>query len=232
MGVMWLSSTIIVIRRRRLLGQVAIPAALAFSPFVILLAQSYGGEAIYRVYLFSAPWCALLIAGAVWRLRPRRRWPMAVLATMAILFAGVQGLYGPVLANAFTPREVNASLWLYTHVPRGSLIVLPVDNFPGLESSHYNSYDLQVLPADPQVGPAWMDEGNLTQVQRWLAGQDHRTAYVVVSRSMDGWAKFYGAPEGYAQLVSALPRALGGAVVYRNADATIYRVTTSGGDQG
>ena len=31
-----------------------IVAVLAFSPFVILLVQSYGGEAIYRVFLFSA----------------------------------------------------------------------------------------------------------------------------------------------------------------------------------
>lgn len=227
-GGMWLSTLAVIARRRRRLGSVAIPAALAFSPFVILLAQSYGGEAIYRVYMFSAPWCALLLAGALWELRSRLRWPLVAIVSVAAMFAGLQGLYGPVLANAFTPSQVNASLWLYTHVPHGSLIVLPVDNFPALETADSNAFDIQILPADPQIGPSWMDEGNLAQVESWIAGLHHRSAYVVVSRSMNGWAEFYGAPQGYAELVRELPTALHGSAVYHSDDATIYQINLTG----
>jgi hypothetical protein len=225
---MWLLAIAAIARWRSALGRMAIPATLAFSPFVILAAQSYGGEAIYRVYLFSAPWCALLIAGALCEVRlPRRlplRWPIIGGVCVAVLFAGLQGLYGPVLVDAFTPKEVTASRWLYAHVPRGSLIVLPVDDFPALETADYNDYELQVMPADPQVGASWLNEGNSAEVKSWIASLGHETAYVVVSRSMNGSADYFGAPKGYATLESTIPSALGGSVVYRNSDATIYRV--------
>jgi hypothetical protein len=227
-GGMWLAAIGAILRWRSALGRMAIPATLAFSPFVILAAQNYGGEAIYRVFLFSAPWCALLIAWALCEVRmPWRagvRWPIIGGVCVAVLFAGLQGLYGPVLVDAFTPSEVTASRWLYAHVPHGSLIVLPVDDFPALETADYNDYNVQVMPADPQVGASWLNEGNLPEVKAWIADLGHTSAYLVVSRSMNASADYFGAPKGYAKLVSTIPTALGGSVVYRNSDATIYRV--------
>ena len=44
-------------------------------------------------------------------------------------------------------------------------------------------------------------------MESWMAGLGQRTVYVVVSRSMNNWADYYGAPKGYAQLlVSSQPR--------------------------
>jgi hypothetical protein len=225
---MWLLSVGAIALRRKALGRVLIPALLAFSPFLILGAQSYGGEAVYRVYLFSAPWCALLIAGLLLELRtPKKlpiRWPLTAIVCVAALFAGLQGLYGPVSVNAFTRSELNASQWLYAHAPQGSLIVLPDDNFPALETADYNSYDLQVMPADPQFGQAWLDEGNVADVQSWIASLGNQPAYLVVSRSMSADARYFGAPHGYEKLVSEIPSWLGASVVYHNADTTIYRL--------
>lgn len=225
---MWLLALGAIALRRKQLGRVLIPALLAFSPFVILGVQSYGGEAIYRVFLFSAPWCALLIAGALFEVRlPRRlpiRWPLTAAVCLAVLFGGLQGLYGPVAVNAFTRSELNASRWLYSHVPKGSLIVLPTDNFPVLQTADYNSYEVKVMPSDPQLGADWLDESNPAQVQSWIASQGHDTAYIVVSRSMSASAAYFGAPSGYENLVSAIPNELGGSVVYHNADTTIYRL--------
>ncbi|MBV9424231.1 MAG: hypothetical protein JOZ98_15055 [Solirubrobacterales bacterium] len=228
-GAMWLAAAASIAIRRKELGRVIIPAALAFSPFIVLFVQSYGGEAIYRVFLFSAPWCALLIAGALRHLRfPRRlplRWPLTACVCLAALFAGLQGLYGPARVDAFTRSEVTASQWLYKNVPRGSLVLLPVDNFPALEAANYNDYDLQVMPSDPQLGAAWLDESNVAQVQSWIASLGHDTAYIVVSRSMAASAAYFGAPTGYKNLVSMIPTALGGSVVYHDADTTIYRLS-------
>ena len=231
-GCMWLASLAVIAWRRRTLGWVVIPAALAFSPFLILGAQSYGGEAIYRVFLFSAPWCALLIAGALCEIRVPLRWLLAGGVGLAVLFAGLQGLYGAVSVDAFTTREVTASRWLYGHIPHGSLIVLPQENFPTLESADYNDFDVQIMPADPQAGPSWMNEADLGQVKSWIAGLGHRTAYVVVSRSMAASTDYYGEPKGYAELVRSIPAGLRGSVVYRNDDATIYRLNLGGSGAG
>jgi hypothetical protein len=226
---MWLLAVAAVVARRRALGRVLIPALLAFSPFAILGAQSYGGEAIYRVYLFSAPWCSLLIAGLLLEMRrPRRlpiRWPVTGIVCVSTLLAGLQGLYGPVAVNAFTSSELNASQWLYGHAPRGSLIVLPDENFPTLQAADYDSYDLQVMPSDPQLGESWLDEANLPEVQNWISSLGNQTAYLVVSRSMSAYARYFGAPRGYEKLVAEIPNALGGSVVHQNSDTTIYRLT-------
>jgi hypothetical protein len=222
---MWLLALVVIARQRRTPGRVATTALLAFSPFMILLAQKYGGEAIYRVFLFSAPWCALLIAGALVTLRAALwRWLVTACACTVALAAGLQGLYGPVAFDAFPPAELAASLWLYGHAAHGSLLVLAADDFPDLETADYNSYDLQVMPADPQEGQPWMDEADVGQVDGWIASLKYRSAYVVVSRNMAAYANYFGAPRGYAQLVGAIRSKPGWAVVYRNADTTIYRV--------
>ncbi len=224
---MWLSTLVAILRQRRALGRVVIPAVLAFSPFLVLGAQNYGGEAINRVFLFSAPWCAVLIAGTLVELGGLRRWLLISAVSLTALFAGLQGLYGPVRVNAFTPAEVTASRWLYAHIPRGSLVVLPQQNFPTLETADYKDYEVAVMPADPQVGQSWMNEGDLPQVKRWLAGLGHQTAYLVSSRSMSASVDYYGAPKQYPALVRALPTALQGSVIYHNDDVTIYRLDVS-----
>jgi hypothetical protein len=222
---MWLGAVAAIALRWRSLGRVALPAALAFSPFVVLGAQSYGGEAIYRVFLFSAPWCALLIAELIAELRGTLRSLVSVVVCGAALVAGLQGLYGPTAVYAFTPPELAASQWLYGHAPPGSLLILPADNFPGLYAANYAAYDLQIMPADPQSGASWLDEANLGEVTQWIGSLGHSSAYVVFSKSMGNYASYFGYPTGYEQLAKAVTTDSAWQVVYRDADVVIYRVT-------
>ena len=223
---MWLLALAAIARERRALGRVAVAAALAFSPFVVLGAQRYGGEAIYRVYLFSAPWCALLIARALWSLRAGvARWLAIGGLSAAALFAGLQGLYGPVRVQAVTAGELSASAWLYSHVPSGSVIVLPANNFPVLQSADYEAYPVQIMPSDPQYDAVTLDEADQAAVQRWIFDLGYRDVYIVVSRSMGVYASYFGAPSGFAALAAHAATAPGWTAVYRTADATIYRVT-------
>ncbi len=222
---LWLAALVAVALRWRSLGRVAVPAALAFSPFLILVVQSYGGEAIYRVFLFSAPWCSLLVAGMIGQLRALWRPLVSCAVCIVALAAGLQGLYGPDAVDAFTPDELTASLWLYAHARPGSLLVLAADDFPGLEVANYAAYNLQVVPADPQFGQSWLNEASLPEVERWMASFGSPSAYVVFSRGMAAYASYFGAPAGYWQLAAAVRGSPGWQVVYRNADAVIYRVT-------
>jgi hypothetical protein len=226
-AVMWLGAAAAIALRWRSLGRVALPAVLAFSPFVVLGVQSYGGEAIYRVFLFSAPWCALLIAELIAELRGILRPLVSALVCAAALVAGLQGLYGPTAVYAFTPPELTASLWLYGHAPPGSLLILPADDFPGLEAANWAAYDLQIMPSDPQNGGSWLDEGSLGDVQQWIESLGHPSAYVVFSKSMENYAGYFGYPRGYEQLAKAVAADSAWRVVYRNVDVVIYRVTLS-----
>src|ERR1700751_1324779 len=80
------------------------------------------------------------------------------------------------------------------------------------------------MPADPQIGPSWMNEDNLPEVESWIVGFHRHSAWIVVSRSMDAWAKYYGAPLGDLGLVRDLPTALHASVVFHNSDATVSRL--------
>ena len=221
---MWLAALGAVALRWRSIGRVAVPAVLAFSPFFTLVVQDYGGEAIYRVFLFSAPWCALLIAGLIAELRGSLWRPLVSSAACVVaLAAGLQGLYGPVAVDAFTPAELSASLWLYAHAPPGSLIVLAADDFPGLEVGNYSSYNMQVMPADPQFGQSWLSEASLTDVEQWLAsfGSGRRTS---CSAAACPPTPITSATRRHAQLASEVRSSPAWRVVYRNANAVIYRV--------
>jgi hypothetical protein len=134
---MWIGAIVVACMYRRAPGRVLIPVILGFSPFVILAAQNYGGEAIYRVFLFSAPWCAFLIASVLeltWR--PVRA-ALVCAAVVMSLFAGLQDLYGKVAINVFSRSEVATSNWLYSHAPRGSTVLLGAVDFPALQTANY-----------------------------------------------------------------------------------------------
>ena len=229
---MWLATLVTIAFQRRVLGTVSIAIALAFSPFAILGGQNYGGEAIYRVFLFSAPWCSMLIAdalvkipGVLWR-----RSALAVACTLA-LAAGLQGLYGPVESDTFTPAELSATLWLYGHAAPGSAIVLPVDNVPILETYNYNAYNLDVMTAALAANGKPLDEGSVIAVESWLDSLNNQYAYIVFSQSMNAYASYYSAPQGYTQLASAVRDRYGWTVVYHNADTIIYQFRIVAGAQ-
>jgi hypothetical protein len=224
---MWLLALAAVVRNWRNLGRVAIPAVLAFTPFLMVIVQSYGGEAIYRVYMFSAPWCAILIADTLMEMRaPAWRRLLATCACTAALAAGIEGDYGLVGADTFMPQELAASLWLYNHAPPGSALVLAADNFPVREVYDYQSFNDEVMPSDPTEGLAWLNEADVPAVDQWLASLGTSNVYVVTSRSMKAYELYFGIPNGYPQMVTAVAHAPGWAVAYRNSDVTIYRVAT------
>ena len=222
-GCMWLLALVAIIHWRRTLGRVSAIAALAFSPFALLFMQAYGGEAIYRVFLFSAPWCALLIADLLVELRATLWQRLAVASTCFVaLAAGLQGLYGPVAVYSFTKAELAASLWLYDHAAPGSMLVLADDNFPRLETANYNSYTLRIMPTGPQLTEISLDEVN--RVEAWIDSFRNRSVYAVFSSSMAADATYFNSPRDYAQMATAVQSTPGWSVVYRDADTTIYRV--------
>jgi hypothetical protein len=236
--VVWLWAIAVILRSIRRLGRVILPAVLAFAPFVILLFQSYGGEAAFRVFLFSAPWCAYLIATSILRLR----WsPVRIAATAlvpaAFVLASLQGFFGPIEVNTFAPAEVHASQWLYGHAPRGSTFVLAAENFPVEEAAAYSSYEVQVLPSDPELhsGEDWLDEGDIPEVDSFVAGMAGRQKFMVISRSQTRYSDYFGYPRGYKRLIAEIPSARQWTVVFRNPDVTIYRFagasTATGGQR-
>jgi hypothetical protein len=64
-------------------------------------------------------------------------------------------------------------------------------------------------------------------VQAWIGSYSRASTYVVFSRSMAAYSTYFGYPQGYLSLENAIRSSPAWRVVYRNADAVIYRVTVA-----
>lgn len=146
--------------RRRLLAA----GAIAFASFALLLGQGYGGEAIFRVMLYSIPGCVLLIAPFLTRLLlgpsplstspstarsaararalrvRRRRRATRVLAGVAlcvVALTGSQAYYGGWYANRVSPESLQASTDILLHADPQTLMIGLAPGAPGRTVARY-----------------------------------------------------------------------------------------------
>lgn len=104
--------------------------ALATAPFVTLV-QSYGGEGVLRVFLFSAPFAALLIAEmAVAALRVRWLPELEVIVLLLLLPTFVLTRYGNETFEQVRANEIAALRTLYSVAPEGSVFFSPTSQVP------------------------------------------------------------------------------------------------------
>jgi hypothetical protein len=235
--VVWTLAAFAIWRQRSRLGVVLVPAVLAATPFVLVAAQSYGGEAIYRVFLFSAPWCAYLIATLMPRsaeLRPFVR-VVVVVALVAAALGTVQGRHGQLMVDRQTPAEVAAAGYLYAHAEPGATIALATTNFPSRLAANYDQFNRTVPVGEPDLvrGAGLRDDQldirYLPAIENYLLSFDGTTSYLVVTDGMRRQSEYFGhLPAGSLDtLERTLSSARGWSVFYRNEDAVIYEFDLS-----
>ncbi|MFD6551512.1 glycosyltransferase [Streptomyces sp. NPDC058398] len=200
---------------------------LVVAPLPLLAANAYGGEMIFRAYLFALPAASLLIAVLLLKrsARPRLRM-LAVFPVMLALLGGLMfGYYGKESANYFTEDEVAAGRFVAATAPPGSTIVSLTSAVPGL----YLRYD-----ENPQVQ---LDEQDIRDRRRLVndpvkglegfiqRADPQQPAYIILSRAQAADLYQRGIlPGGTVQrLDSALSKTPGYIPVYRSKDAVVYR---------
>jgi hypothetical protein len=162
----WLLAAVGLVRMLRRTGTqpatIAAVAALAFTPYVIVPVQSYGGEAGLRAYLFSLPWLALLGLEAIWPSGTRRGavdeapapaatpsdgpavgatasgrpWVLAVVAPVLVV-ALMVAYYGQGLADWMSTSDVTAAQWVDNNAPAGSIIYSLSPGLPDKSTARY-----------------------------------------------------------------------------------------------
>ncbi|MBV9161905.1 MAG: hypothetical protein JO281_10220 [Pseudonocardiales bacterium] len=211
----WCGTLLIAFLNRRQLGRDILPLVLGFTPFAIILAGNYGGEAIYRIYMFSLPWCALIIAVRWLALADGSRARIVgstIVLTVATLLA-LQGLQGQFAVDRVPPNEVAAAEYLYAHARPGATIVLAAQNFPARFTANYGSFN-----AGQSGDPALLDEDKfrhvrfgpssvpvVTQYALSFHGSD---VYFVISQQMVVYSNYFGyLPHGSLEELKAALRA-------------------------
>jgi len=204
-------------------------ALLAVAAIPIVAANSYGGEVIFRSYLFALPFLAIAGAAAFFPDRRSGRPAatcLALVATLLALMTGfVLGNYGDEATNYFTPREVAASEWLYRTAPAGSQLVGATSNFPW-GFVHYNRYSYTFLDNPPSLDRAALRAPVQTLTQIMKPGSSP-ASYLILTRSQAEGLYLSGTwpASGLSRITHDLLASGKYRVVYRNADAIILQLS-------
>ncbi|MFD3663104.1 glycosyltransferase [Streptomyces sp. NPDC058659] len=204
---------------------------LAAAPLPLLAVNAYGGEMLFRAYLFALPAAAFLVAALL--LPPSDRWGVGrTLAVYPVLLAMLGGLvfgyYGKEALNQYTLKEVAAARYVIEHAPPGSTIVSLTADVPDLDLdyekhrrvqlAYQDTDDLRQMVIDPLEGVTGFIYG----------ATEEKPAYVVLTRAQDMNLYVTGALPGDVseRLQAALSGAPGFTRVYDNGDAIVYRYVT------
>lgn len=199
---------------------------LALSPLPIALVNAYGGEMVFRAYMFALPAAAFLIAALLIPAlrRPSVRTPLVCVLLPAMLGGLVFGYYSKEAMNRFSPGEVAATRYVTTQTPPGSLIISVTFAAPGLEM-RYDQHERNELTGESLAAKRLLARDPVAGLAPVLGRAGNKPAYILLSRAQNADVRLNGAmPSGFTQrLESALARSPEFTAVYRHADAVVYR---------
>jgi hypothetical protein len=212
--------------RRLIKGKLDLTAALlVMSPFSVMAANSYGGEALLRIYLFALPFTVYLSAALFYpTTEPRTH-------QVSLLYTGVIGLlsfvllggflftrYGNERMDYFTQYEYAASQWLVARAKPGSIVVNPCLNAP---TRFVNIEDWNV-PSPPPDDDAFRTAQSVLKTYN-MPG---REGYVFFTHSQEAYGElFLGLPIGWGDKLEQDMLASGQfKLIYQNQDAAIFQL--------
>lgn len=236
---LWAATAVCVLSYRRRLGKIAIPTVLASVPIFFMLVTNYDGEAINRVFMFSSPWCAVIIAI---RLATLVRMPLARWAAVGIwlLFAALGSAqaqdFGMYPMIEVPQGEINASSYFLDHAPPKATLVLAAANFPSRLNYMYVLHNVTETQNDPSLDESRQFDGNGLDhtTPKDLASSVARLAegvgYLVIAPSMERYSDYFGifTPGTLSALVPRLMASPYWKLWYENDGTWIFRAWPKG----
>lgn len=220
---------------------------VAFSSFGLLLGQSYGGEAIFRVYLYSLLGCAILIAPAVvgavdgtgGRLRRRIVRTVAAAAATVVAAAGLHGYVAlwPFIFQTRVQVEVMQSITAGAD-KRTRLVMMRLGGMPTRLNADYAELTLFNPYYDEPVSYDLWDgrDPRLAELKAsFPTEEDLKTlsddvtngvyvAYVIFSEQSNKAIRYYGdfRPEAVDIVQDALRRSPKWTAVYEEGQTVVF----------
>lgn len=242
----WLSAAAVLVwrwlRRRDDRRATLVSATVAFSPMLILAGQSYGGEALFRVMMYSLPGCAMVVAPALTSLlqagaSARAAWRKRVAATVgvcALTLASAQAYYGGWFANLVTSESVGVATRILTQENPHTLTIGVAPGAPGRLVAEYADFVRAHAEFDTGIDTwlnSWWKDEDFSEPERMNrmteslleTGQD---ALILITRQMRYYNDYYGtlppgAIDNFVRLIDEDPR---WTLEYDSDDILLYRL--------
>ena len=141
---MWLFAAVGAVRRWRWRRPTLALVLLAYSPAFVFFAGAYGDEGLLRVFLFSLPWTACLVASAVNPVAAGSsrfglgalRAPVALAIALALF---LPAFFGDDYSYVMSKGEVQGALSFYNTAAPGTIFIGD-GNFPQGINQRYNEF--------------------------------------------------------------------------------------------
>jgi hypothetical protein len=166
--------------------------------------QGYGGEAIFRVFLYSLFGCALLVAPVLTRALAAR-WSMAgavSVVLVASVAASAQGFYGGWFANRMSVAQVDEARKLLKEVPIPGYITVAAPVWPERFGSRYVDFVEATAPGGqafdyPMVYEAKLTGTDFSTASSYdklirTAGTRRVPTYLIITRQMAIYDWYFG----------------------------------------
>jgi hypothetical protein len=203
---------------------------LILAPLPMVPANAYGGEMVFRVYYFALPFMAFLGASNFYPSIEKGRNIDTVLAaiglSVVLLFGFFFGYYGKDQMYYFSPEEVQASEYLHTNAPPGSMIMSGTVDWP-LGYKNYEFYNYLAISNLPKIQQDQLFRDPVNRILIDMRG--NTSAYFVITRSQIAEVDTIGMlPKGsLSQLGSLLLKSQNFKLIYSNSDALIFERVNS-----
>lgn len=235
-GGLWLLALLGGLRRLRQGYRDWRPFMLLIAVLVLPLINSYGGEILFRLYLFALPSTAFFAAALIYpaaaatNVQPARWGAVAVSAALLIGF--VFAYYGKERQYYFTPNEVAAAQYLYSTAPPGSLLIEGTRNYP-TQFLNYENFTYVPIEREPRASWQRVIADPVKVLSTWLRNDQYTATYLLITRSqkaaVNGLAVLPpGSLDAIEQALLNSPEFI---VVFRNADAVIFTAAQLAGSK-
>lgn len=216
------------------------PIVLAGSVGLVVFANSYGAEAIMRVYVYALPWLAVLGArfligsvddgGLPAQRAPggARAWG-AGLVSVLLMVPTLVASFAMERVNTFSDVDVRAAVWFEQHTPPGSYALHISGNTPGRLTAAYAEHIVRPGSGEPALSAHMLPGGDAdtgyAAVIATLWEFSPQQGYVVFTPSQRHWSDMWGqfAPGEYDRAMSLFLASAQFDLVYRDGDAAILR---------
>jgi hypothetical protein len=226
---------------------------LAVVLFPTVLVQSYGGEMLLRIYLFTLPMMAFFAAAlfyttstkelriptkTTFTMREERRASVGRTSLLMKVMVGVVSIvllvgflftrYGNERVDYVTNAELAGTRYLYSIAPKGSLLLAGWGE-TSWQFQDIEQYGYYVLSDDNDFYRALINK-NIEPVVKFIERTKNPHAYLIFTRSQNAMAQRVGLPpDTLDQFEHALLTSRKFVLLYSNIDAQIFLFTGSRG---
>ena len=204
---------------------------LLCSPALLIVANEFGGEILFRAYLFAMPFLALF---AAWALLPAKANAPGRLGTVVLALVSVALFCGFALAHFgkdrsfhFSKEEVAAATYLDRQAISPTLLIEGSRNYPA-QFLNYERFVYVPITEEPPDGIHRLLANPAVRLEAWLDDPRYARAYVLITRSQKADLEAEGIlPAGALEtLERALRQSPKFTVEFENRDATVFRLAS------